>query len=318
MRAHQLDHLHSGGFTLLELLTVVGIISVLAGIGVGYLGRTDNSLLAASTLRGELRAAQLTARAEGVPTQVVVRPGVEGAAATVQSVLLEPIAAFHFEPGRPVLDDRMQADFGGDAVEAGRFGYARRNDDGAKKPLLAWTLPERIADVQDGFVLRLDLHLDRRPEGQARIAEIGTLLEVRLDQELRVETRLRITELGGGDLRARVRSDLPLPLLRWCTLEIGCDGRWLWLRVDGREIARTAARGDPHQERGMALQVSPPDAPVPGAVDEVRLLAFGFAPEQLLPVEMQPLQTYRFTFDARGEPVDAPEIQYVDLDEEDA
>ncbi|MFY9340926.1 MAG: prepilin-type N-terminal cleavage/methylation domain-containing protein, partial [Planctomycetota bacterium] len=64
----------SAGFTLLELLVVIGVLSVLMGLSVGYLGKTDVSAIANSVLAGELRAAQMTARVEGAPTEVLVRP----------------------------------------------------------------------------------------------------------------------------------------------------------------------------------------------------------------------------------------------------
>ena len=75
----------SAGFTLLELLAVSGVVSVLLGFGLGYLGKTDPMMVANSILAGERRAAQMTARAEGVPTEVLVRPGTEVAAAAARA-----------------------------------------------------------------------------------------------------------------------------------------------------------------------------------------------------------------------------------------
>ena len=73
----------TAGFTLLELLVVIGVLSVLTGLSLGYLGRTDPERIANAVLAGELRAAQLTARAEGVPTEVLLRPGVDGYAGSI-------------------------------------------------------------------------------------------------------------------------------------------------------------------------------------------------------------------------------------------
>ena len=55
----------AAGFTLFELLVVIAILSVLTGLSVGFLGKTDPTMVANAVLGGELRAAQLSARAEG-------------------------------------------------------------------------------------------------------------------------------------------------------------------------------------------------------------------------------------------------------------
>jgi hypothetical protein len=42
---------------------------------------------------------------------------------------------------------------------------------------------------------------------------------------------------------------------------------------------------------------------------------FSFSPVQTLPIELQPRRTYRLVYDARGEPVDHPEVLWQDLDQ---
>ena len=95
------------GFTLLELLVVMGLLAVLTGMAVGVLGRRDPHMIAASTIGGACRSAQITARSQGVPTEVWVRPGVDNQAALVQTLLLRPVAVFGFEPGQSSYDEAL-------------------------------------------------------------------------------------------------------------------------------------------------------------------------------------------------------------------
>ena len=296
------------GFTLLELLVVIGVISVLAGLSVAYLGRTDPRAIADATIGGELRAAQMTARAEGVPTEVLLRPGTDGQPATVQARLLDAVAAFRLEPDEPVSDEAMRADVLGEDVPSGRFGHARRPAADGKSTLLRWEVTPDLLDLRDGFVVRLDLRLERR--AAATVLRLPPTLELALDADNRPRARLRLRGEGGGSVMAAVSSDQELPLDRWCTLELGADGRSAWLSLDGRELARSAAAGTPQQEDRAAFEVSPADGPVPGAVDEIRWWRYVLAPPQTLPVELPLVAAYRFAFDARGEAIEQPQVRF--------
>ncbi len=300
----------SAGFTLLELLVVIGVLSVLTGLSVGYLGRTDPKMVADTILGGELRQAQLTARSEGVPTDVTIRPAGEGEPWVVQARLLQPVATFHFEPREPVLDESLRGVVGGEEVREGRFGQARRHKAGEHNPVLLWNVTPSVLDLRDGFVVRLDLWLDRRDA--CTVLRLPPSVELMLDVDGRARARFRVRAAGAdGTTLAGISSQLALPLRRWCTLDVGCDGRAAWLTLDGREIARGAADGMPQQEPESVFQVSPHEAPVPGAVDEVRWFVYALAPPQYLPAELQPAQQYRFTFDARGEPIEQPTVRFL-------
>ncbi|MCR9246754.1 MAG: prepilin-type N-terminal cleavage/methylation domain-containing protein [bacterium] len=305
----------AAGFTLLELMIVCGVIAVLMGLAIGYLGRTDPQAVADSVLGGELRAAQWTARAAGLPTEVVVRPGVEGYPATVRSRLLEPFVSFHFEPDDPALDDDLKPAIGGEEVLSGRFGRARRNVEGRTAPVLRWAAPPELIDLEEGFALRCDVFLEER--GGATVLQFGGVVDIRLDPDSKPWARLRLT--GGtaaASAVATVRSPVALPLRRWVTIDFGCDGRECWLSVDGREFDRAVAEGQPLQADTDELVVSPGDAPVAGILDEVRVFTYSFGPTQYLPTELQPDRPYRIAFDASGEPVGSTAVKLLTLEEE--
>lgn len=299
----------NAGFTLLELLVVIGVLSVLTGLSLGYLGRTDPTRIANSVLAGELRAAQMTARAEGVPTEVLLRPGVDTEPATVQARLLRPVVTFHFEPNQPFEDEVMRPVIQGEDVPGGRFGHARRPPADGKAPLLRWPVTPSVLDLRDGFVVRLDLWLDRR--GAATVLRLPPAVELTLDAEGRPRARLRLRGLSGdGSVLAAVGSELPLPLDQWCTLDVGCDGRTAWLSLDGRVLGQAVAEGTPQQEPEGLCEVSPADGAIAGMVDEVRWFVYSFAPPQFLPIECPLDRAWRFGFDARGEATERPNVVF--------
>ncbi len=304
----------SQGFTLLELLVVIGVLSVLMGLSIGHLQKTDPQALYDSIMAGELRAAQLTARSEGVPTEVLLRPGPDGAPGTVQSRLLQPVAAFHFEPNEAVLDETLRPMLGGEDKPAGRFGHARTPGLEPKTALLRWQAPPAVLDLASGFVVRFDLWLESSKA--MTLLRLPPALELVVDAEGRPRAQMRLVGAGGtGTTLASATSELPLPLRQWCTLDIGCDGRQLWLTLDGRELAQATAEGAPQQNEDSVFEVVPPEGAFEGAIDEVRWFVYAFAPPQLLPIELLLKQPYRFAFNARGEAIEQPTVRFQSAEE---
>lgn len=303
----------AGGFTLLELLVVMGLLSVLTGMAIGALGRVDPAESAASTIAGERRAAQVTARSQGVPTEVWIRPGVDGAPATVQSLLLRPVVVFGFEPGQRQFDEDLVASISGEDVPGGRFGHGRRASDGDRNAVLRWPAPPRVLDLRDGFVCRLDLRLETKT--RATVLRLPPALDLLLDEQGRPIARFRrFAEGDGSTALAQVASPRSLPLHRWCTLDVCCNGTSVWLQLDGVELASASAVGMPQQDGDGVFEVSPAEAPFPGVVDEVRWFVYEQAPAQLLPSELRPAGTFRFAYDLHGDPIAEPVVRFLDED----
>ena len=295
------------------MLVVIGVISVLLGLAVGFLGRTDPQRVADSMIAGETRAAQMTARAEGLPTEVWIRPSPEGGPASVQARLLQPVLTFHLEPGQEVLADSLQPTLRGEDVVQGRFGHARRTKDGERAPLLSWIAAPEVIDLRDGFVFRLDIWLEQRNAGT--ILRLPPAVEVNLDDAARPRARFRLrTAASETASMVAVVSELSLPLHKWCTLDIGCDGRWAWMTLDGRDLGRAQAEGTMQQDPKGMLEVSPGEAQLRGMVDEIRLFVYEFSPPQYLPSELLPDGVFRFAYDARGEASERPTVRYKTLE----
>lgn len=301
------------GFTLLELCVVAGLLAVLTGIGVGFLRRGDSGRGAMlSMLAGQLRSAALTAQSRGLPTEVRIEPGVPGGAARVRSRELVPITVFHLEPEDRTFAPVLRPEVHGVDVPQGRFGHARRNQDGDKAPLLSLKTEPVDFDVSDGFVFRLDLLLEQHQA--ATVLRLGRGFEIELDA--RGHVRVRLVQRGDGGQSggtALLETAAALPFGRWCNLEVVHDGAELWCAVDGQELGRVAAGAPLLQQRGDELQLSPGDAPVAGLLDEVQWLAYGWTEPLLLPLGYAVPAECRVHFDAAGDVVGEPVLQIKDL-----
>lgn len=299
----------AAGFTLLELIVVAGVLAVLLGIGVGFVGRSSGLAEATASIGAQLRAAALQARSRALPTEVVVEPGVDGANAVVRARGLEPMALFSFEPGQrlPTLGSAPPT-LAGQEVLPGRFGCAREALPGQRGPVLRVPLSPAAIDLRDGFAIRVDLRLQRRDAGT--LLTIARNLEVRLDQEARVHVRMvRRGVAGGTDGANNLQSAVGLPVGRWCTFEVGSDGSALWCAIDGRTVARELADASLRQEGSDLLDLLPAEQPLAAVVDEVQLFAYAFLPPLELPMDVEPQARYRVAFDPSGEPIVPPKLE---------
>ena len=303
------------GLTLLELMVVMGVIGVLMGLGLGFVGQSSGYAEARAVIGAELRLAALDARARGLPTEVELVPGQNGELAQVRTRALTPVAVFGFEPGqRPAASD-IDPHFGGVSVARGRFGFARAIQEGESGAPLHVALPPTAIDFGDGFAIRMDLWLDKREPGQ--LLEFGQGLSATLDADARPRVRLVTRGVDGRAGSAfNLRSDIGLPVRRWCTLEIAANGREFWCSLDGRDLARVSARGRLLQVASDALEVLPTGEPLTAIVDEVQLFAYAFTEPSLLDQAIVLEKPVQVLFDASGECYATGEISLLVVAEE--
>lgn len=294
------------GFTMLELMIVAGILAVLLGLGIGFLGRGSGTAEARSAVAGQLRSAALHARTTGLPTEVRITPGVDGANATVSAHGLQPVAVWSFEPGQRQIDVNLEPVLAGVDVQSGRYGHARTFAPGEKPALLRVALPPSVADLSSGFALRFDLKLSSRHAGM--LVRLSRGLEVEIDDE--GKPRLRMLAAGGGSTgAANLEAKEPLPVGQWCTFEVAADGQDVWIAVDGRVLDRQKMPSSILQTPSDQLEVGPGEEPVDGMFDEVQLLAYVYAEPQDLPMGVAPVQALRVFFDTDGNPIAPPKIE---------
>lgn len=304
----------AGGFTLLELIAVLGILSVLLGVGVGFLNRGSTDADAAITaIRGQLRLAATTAQSDGLPTEVVFEGGQDGAASQIYARVLRDVGYWPFEERFRYLPRLLQPSLNGTREPRGRFGAAWRAPvDAEGEP--SGTMFEVATEGSDrfyldeGFAFRADVRIEARLG--AVLTRYGRCFEVRWDDDLVPSV---VVTLGGDGMageRIVVTDTRSLPMFDWATIEAVHDGRRLRLLVNDRLAGEREAVGEPFQENANLFLLSPRDAPMVGLVDDVILRAYGRSEPQFLPRDVvvrgldEPLR-----FDRRGAPVTQPKIQ---------
>ncbi len=296
------------GFTMLELLVTAGILAVLAGLGLGFLRRSDGLPEAKSAIVSSLRLAALDARTRGLPTEVVLEPGVDGAPPTVRARGLDPQLLVTFDPGQRQLDSRIVPVFGGEDVPDGRVGHGRRQKDGDPSSALRLSVSPQTVDLSRGFALRLDVRLTAR--GSGTLLRLGNTLTVRLDDSGCPQARIATEdENGRGGSAVSLASPRGLPVGRWCTFEVATDGARAWLAIDGRVVADATQRERVRQQKDETLEVLPGGEPIGCDIDELQILAYAVGDAQRLPDGVSMQKAVRIAFDAQGEPIAPPSIE---------
>lgn len=297
------------GFTLIELLAVMSVLTVLMGLGIGFMTRRASPIeQATAVLRDQVRLAAVTAKSRLAPTEVLLIRTDGRAQLRVRG--LEPIAAWHCEPGERQFNEQVRGDVSGDHVP-GRFGMALRPDPDARLAVLRVPTLDRPAwDLHDGFLLRLDLRLDQRHA--CTVAQLGRAFTLVLDDDGTPEVRLALAAGKQQGRTCTAKGASPLPLRRWTTLDVVCDGRVLELMIDGRSVASVAAEGAPFQRESDTFEVSPGQAKVPGLVDEIQLWAYVLGEPVDVPIgtEMKGLDD-GLRFSPMGEPETVTEVTLV-------
>ena len=302
------------GFTILELMVVMGVLSVLFGLGFGFLQTAANDLeLAEAVLRDQLRIAALTSRSRHLPTEVSVQPGDDRSPTRLRAQVLAPVGHWHLEPGERWPNDALTPILEGRYVP-GRYGYAMQADPDAVALMILQTKDKPYFDLRMGFSLRLDLKLEARQA--MSLLRLGDAIELGLDAELRPFARIVVRSGSGGPGGTiSVAGKKSLSLNRWQNLQLIQDGRELQLLVDGRLVDSAPVAARLMQTGDESLLVSPGDQPVFGVIDEIQLLAYEYAPSQDLPIGVA-LHGFAgsIRFDRYGEPVDRLLLSLVHAD----
>ncbi|MCB9899218.1 MAG: prepilin-type N-terminal cleavage/methylation domain-containing protein [Planctomycetes bacterium] len=284
------------GFSLLELMVVMAILSALFGIGIGMFHKLNRpERTAERAVKDAVREARLFARSESAPASVVVRP----AAGEVRSLGLRTVGNWHFEDtagtGWPI-----PATYPPEALVAdGSVGSGLRLADEAELQIVS---PPGSFDSVWGFGLDVAL----RPAGGGRpmtILERAGSWTVDLDSDDALRVTLTLDE-DGGPRRSAFEYPVHLPNDRWTQLLVLFDGRSLHVEVDGARAADDTVFAEPKRlvrNPGVALTSGRDVTRYRGLLDELRFGSVLVGQRVELPVEVELLGAERVVhFDALG------------------
>ena len=233
----------TGGFTLLELLIVIGLLGTILGVGLGTFASFDPARRAARGLvANALRQARNEAVANRAPSRVVFDP-VER---TVQQEGTVVAGTWRFETpdleGARALSGYADNSPGSFLTDHGFVGKALDTTLGARGAKVIFDLStEPLFQVRRGF--RLACALRPATLNAAQILDFGGV--VRVDSfgdgsiGFTVVTR-RVDELGrsspGEEVKVRTAPGA-IEVGRWSQIEVRYDGRWLSALADGVPVA---------------------------------------------------------------------------------
>jgi len=276
------------GFTLLELLLVMGLIGIITGVGLGLFAGFDPGRRAAVGLvQNVLRSAQQSAVARRAPALVHF----DRATGTLIAEALEVAGTWHFEsmdlPGARGLDG-LAFDFPGEVLaEDGFTGQALDFGRGGRRPRVEVDVSvDSLLNPRRGF--QLDVALRPAANMGARVVDLGGVVQLSVRGDGGVDARIlteRIDELGrpvvGPPVTLRSAPGV-LRLGRWTRVSLVYDRRELVLSADGVPLAATG------EERALWALVGPlvlGDATQrwPGAMDQLVLSTVTASEEYTLP-----------------------------------
>jgi len=282
-KACRRPHRVAGGFTLVELIVVMLLISILMGAGVGMLAGFHPAQGAASgMLRNLLRSAQSSAAATQSPTVVVI----DKQAGVIRVDSLRTVGTWHFE-GR-----RLQGAFGIDGVasadvftEAGFIGDALSLKTVGKRGAKIEIFNKSGFDLGDGFLVRCALRRDESGGGQVLDIGAALVLEVNQAGEIRARFSTRGDGVNENGRSARVSLTSPPGMLspeRWTRIAIRYDRRNFQIEVEGVVVA-SYAEGARVQPIEGALVLGGGGRSFPGSLDNLVISAQELGAEVLLP-----------------------------------
>jgi prepilin-type N-terminal cleavage/methylation domain-containing protein len=242
-----------GGFTLLELLTVLVIFGILLGITAAFMQGANRDLgVGAATNRtvGLLRAAHQESRSSTAPSWVVFDTKLN----RVYLLMKETVGEWHLEDLVTTGAFGRDGKVSGGTLVNGRVGKALQLS--ASASIAFGEVPTYAPD--QGIAIEL-WFLRRSGRGRGTLCSVGDAVEITAETDGRIEARVGTLRVSSGQIH--------LPNDVWCHLQLVYSGRELKLILNRREVQSTLGRSE--LPRGASFSVG--GSGFTGVVDEVRL-----------------------------------------------
>ncbi len=274
MKLHR-ENGRRGGFTLIELIVVMGLLALLLGMGIGMLGSLNPGKRAALGLVQNLvRSARNNAIARSAPASVRLDP----ATGSITAAGMEVLGTWQFETlGLEGSSGDHGTSRGGTLLDQGYLGKALSFLGAGAGAHAEIPLQENpVFDLREGFMLECALLVEHSRGG--RVLDLGTAagLECRSDGSLRAWFRPEITSTSGvvsaGGLVAADSAPGAWRPGTWMRVEVSYNRRILRLSLDGIELARATADSPVLKLQGP-LVIGDPRTPFPGSIDALSISA---------------------------------------------
>lgn len=296
------------GFTLLEILVVLVILSMLLGLGVGAFSKVGaGPNLAVDRIREVIRSTRAHARRESAPSAVLI----DAERNRIAGMGWKQVGCWHFED---VNEGRYSTGFPEDVF----LGPARLDPNGVIGRCIALAVapgqrPEVFIpsapslDSVDGISVELYLFLERA--GAGIVLSKGTAYHLEIDEEGRLKAGLTLHRDAGGPKGTKTvlgSTGYSVPVGRWVKVGFQFNGYAFYLMAEGfmqnSEIFPERRRMARHA--GSIVQIGIP-GPIGGGlqvrIDELKMAAAVLGEETGFHEKIDLIEpSFSLHFDARG------------------
>lgn len=294
----------TGGFSLMELLVVLGLLAVLMGLSAGAFRRTiPRTEIARGEVLDKLRVARLTAVSEQSAATVMLHvPALEDGWTTVSVTAFRQVGMWHLEGD----------DLRGFPTTVTGSGYSADPEGVVGGALFLSDTAESYLDLghsgsfESAQGLSCELYVKLDGMTGRMLIQKGEALQLSVDQDgyLSLSVQVQMWDERGQEKKGFQRLETQRPVLvegRWQKVGASFDGMALQLRVDDAIVEESVLpeRISLLPDIGTPVVVGRPGESFSGSVDEVKFGIFRTEVSEPL-VDMEPIGEARLVRFAAG------------------